>query len=220
MLSEQAATESAIKSIKSPRVLHIATHGFFVGETGAASGTRALELEIKEKTYQALRDENPLLRSGLLFSGAATLKGGGGEDGVLTALEASSLDLRGTGLVVLSACQTAVGEVRSGDGVYGLRRALTLAGAEGVVMSLWSVDDEGTRELMSQYYRRLEAGQGRAEALRQVQLTMLQDKKWESPYYWAAFIPAGDPAPMDFPDPDPPRKPSSYYPSLRHGQQP
>ena len=98
----------------------------------------------------------------------------------------------GTRLVVLSACETGVGAVRNGEGVYGLRRALVMAGAESQVMSLWKVDDEATRELMVAYYKRLLAGEGRSEALRQVQLEMLASKERSHPFYWAAFIPSGE----------------------------
>jgi CHAT domain-containing protein len=132
------------------------------------------------------------LRSGLALAGANERREGTDEDGVLTAFEAASLNLWGTKLVVLSACETGVGEVRNGDGVFGLRRALVLAGAESQLMSLWQVADEATRELMTQYYRALKAGAGRSEALRQVQLKMLASREQSHPYYWASFIPAGD----------------------------
>ena len=143
--------------------------------------------------------------------GANRRHGANGEDGILTALEASALDLWGTKLVVLSACETGVSEVKSGEGVYGLRRALVLAGSESQVMCLWQVSDETTRDLMVAYYKRLQAGEGRTEALRQVQLEMLSgggqtaggsqrgvgDKlnskaDRSHPYFWAAFIQSGD----------------------------
>ena len=139
--------------------------------------------------------DNPLLRSGLALAGANAR---GSTEGVLTALEASGLDLFGTKLVVLSACETGVGEAQS-DGVYGLRRALVMAGAETEVMSLWKVADQPTRDLMAAYYRRLEVGEGRGEALRQVQLAMLRDPKTSHPFYWASFIVSGDPGPLDEP---------------------
>src|SRR5206468_6839087 len=109
---------------------------------------------------------NPLLRSGLALAGANNGIPSG--SGVLTALEAAGLDLWGTKLVVLSACDTGVGEVKAGDGVYGLRRALVLAGAESQVMSLWAVSDRSTRDLVVGYYQALLRGAGRGEALRQV----------------------------------------------------
>lgn len=115
-----------------------------------------------------------------------------GDDGVLTAYEASALDLWGTRLVVLSACDTGVGQVARGDGVYGLRRALVVAGAETVVTSLWKVDDEATRDLMVAYYGALERGGGRGDALRQAQLAMRADPARRHPYFWATFIAVGD----------------------------
>ncbi|MDH3212245.1 MAG: CHAT domain-containing protein, partial [Myxococcales bacterium] len=142
--------------------------------------------------------ENPLLRSGLAFAGANRLQGGG-EDGILTALEMAGLDLWGTKLVVLSACETGLGDVAVGEGVYGLRRALVIAGAESQLASLWKVDDMATQEMMTAYYRRLARGEGRGEALRQTQLELLQSSRWSHPYYWASFIPIGAWGPLDEP---------------------
>jgi CHAT domain-containing protein len=139
--------------------------------------------------------ENPLLRSGLAFAGANKLASGD-DDGILTAMEASGLDLWGTKLVVLSACETGVGKVTNGDGVYGLRRALVIAGAETLVMSLWQVDDLATRDLMTGYYKKLGAGAARSGALRDVQLELLAKDKYAHPYYWASFLPAGDNSPL------------------------
>jgi CHAT domain-containing protein len=141
-------------------------------------------------TYSSNK-ENPLLRSGLALAGI-NLRKSGTEDGVLTALEAAGLNLRGTKLVVLSACETGVGDVANGEGVYGLRRALAIAGAESQLISLWKVNDLGTKDLMVSYYKRLMNNVGRSEAVRQTQLEMLQHPKYQHPYYWAAFIPSGD----------------------------
>jgi CHAT domain-containing protein len=120
-----------------------------------------------------------------------------GGAGIVTARELAGYDWWGTQLVVLSACETGVGAVPSGDGVYGMRRALVLAGAASQVVSLWSVNDASTRELMRDYYRELARGIGRAEALRQAKLRMLRQPRYAHPYYWAAFIPAGDWRPLD-----------------------
>jgi CHAT domain-containing protein/Tfp pilus assembly protein PilF len=140
----------------------------------------------------AAQIKNPLLRSGLALAGANHGKSGD-DDGVLTALEASYLDLSGTKLVVLSACDTGVGEVKNGEGVQGLRRALVLAGSESQVMSLWPVSDEATKDLMTPYYKALQQGEGRSEGLRQVQLRMLRGRKdRRHPFYWAAFIQSGE----------------------------
>ena len=168
VLTQAAATESALKEVSSPRVLHVATHGFFLPdqkhEESIAQSARGLGL-VNDRAVVAPvapRGENPLLRSGLALAGANERGGtsAAGEDGVLTAYEAAGLDLWGTRLVVLSACETGVGEVQNGDGVYGLRRALVLAGSESQVMTLWQVSDDATRELMIEYYHRLQSGGG------------------------------------------------------------
>src|SRR5262249_35670423 len=108
--------------------------------------------------------------------------------------DVTSLDLLATELVVLSACETGLGQVHVGEGVFGLRRAFVLAGAKTLVMSLWKVPDEPTRELMKDFYGRLLAGDGRAKALRQAQLALRA--KYPGPYYWGAFICQGDPSPL------------------------
>ena len=113
---------------------------------------------------------------------------------MLTAEDVSGLDLLATELVVLSACETGLGEVRTGEGVFGLRRAFVLAGAKTLVMSLWKVPDAQTRELMEDFYRRILQGEGRVAALRAAQLAM--KGKYPDPYYWGAFICQGEPGPL------------------------
>ncbi len=197
VLTGAQATEAAIKQARSPSILHVATHGFFLDDQRAAGGDgRGVSIgEAASGGPAGPKIENPLLRSGLAFTGA-NRRDGSGEDGILTALEASSLDLQGTKLVVLSACETGVGRVENGEGVYGLRRALVLAGAETQVMSLWKVDDEATKDLMVGYYKRLLAGEGRSDALRHVQLSMLKSPATAHPFYWASFIASGDWRPL------------------------
>jgi CHAT domain-containing protein/Tfp pilus assembly protein PilF len=190
ILTGARATESALKQAHGPRVLHVATHGFFFGEAEVSGA------EGRGTAGPAHAIRNPLLRSGLALAGANRREGGGGEDGILTAFEAVGIDLWGTQLVVLSACDTGLGEVRSGDGVYGLRRALVLAGSRTQVMSLWAVDEDATRELMAAYYKQLRAGVGRAAAMQGVQLQMLRDSKRRHPAYWAGFIVSGDWRPL------------------------
>ena len=198
------ATEAAVKAVHGPAVLHIATHGFFLQDQHgieALHGARGAQaLGLREPGSAAhprplpLGWENPLLRSGLALAGA-NRPSAKGDDGLLTALEAAGLDLWGTRLVVLSACETGLGEARDGQGVFGLRRALVLAGAETVVMSLWNVDDDATRDLMAAWYGRLANGQARGDALRTVQLEMLAGKRgqaWRHPAYWAAFVGSGE----------------------------
>lgn len=116
----------------------------------------------------------------------------GNEDGVLTVLEVAGLNLAGTKLVVLSACETGLGDIANGEGVYGLRRALAIAGVESQLITLWLVDDEATKDLMTSYYGRLRKNVERSAALRQTQLEMLISPQYQRPYYWAAFIPSGE----------------------------
>ena len=116
----------------------------------------------------------------------------GTADGILTAMELASLSLEGTQLVVLSACETGVGEVDVGEGVFGLRRALVLAGSRTQVMSLWKVDDTATKELMSAYYGRLKENGARSDSLREVQLEMLASERYSHPYYWSSFLMVND----------------------------
>jgi CHAT domain-containing protein/Tfp pilus assembly protein PilF len=195
VFTETKATETALKQLVGPSILHIATHGFFLKDkppVTAPALPETLGAGMHLLDSLVLGDENPLLRSGLILAGANNRLGGAGEDGILTALEASTLDLWGTKLVILSACQTGVGDIMNGEGVYGLRRALVLAGAESELMSLWRIDDEATRDLMLEYYKKLQKGEGRAEAFRQVQLWMMRRKGREHPYFWAGFIPIGN----------------------------
>ncbi len=193
------ATETALKAVHGPRILHVATHGFFFkAETEApepeamAGANRKLTHgpESAGPTWTQLNQ--PLVQSGLVMAGVNLRRAETGDDGVFTAMEAAGLDLFGTELVTLSACDSGVGEIRTGDGVYGLRRALVLAGSETQMISLWPVSDRGTGELMAKYYTLLKAGEGRGEALRNVQLAMLKDPRRRHPYYWASFIQSGE----------------------------
>ena len=188
VLSGAEASKSHLDSIRAPEILHIATHGFFLNDVGSdhaapAPGSRGVSA--------AAKVNNPLLRSGLALAGA-NVDLPGQDNGILTALEAANLDLWGTKLVTLSACDTGVGEVKNGEGVYGLRRAFILAGAQTVVTSLWSVSDYATRELMRDYYAGMKQGEGRGEALRHAKLAMLKRKGREHPFYWASFIQFGN----------------------------
>jgi CHAT domain-containing protein len=194
VLTGAAATKTALKEVTAPRILHIATHGFFLQDMPA--GAPAPGAKDTRAVHANALVENPLLRSGLALSGANLTKNSS-EDGILTALEAANLNLWGTKLVTLSACETGVGEVKNGEGVYGLRRSFFLAGAETLVMSLWPVSDYVTREMMTSYYGGLKHGLGRGEALRQAQLAMLKRKGREHPFYWASFIQSGEWANLD-----------------------
>ncbi len=216
--TRKEATETNLKAVRRPRILHIATHGFFLPDQNEARSEARSAFGGIANTMNSLSRANPLLRSGLILAGVNQGQSGTNNDGVFTALEGAGLDLFGTKLVVLSACETALGDTLNGQGIYGLRRALVLAGSQTQVMSLWKVSDAGTHDLMVAYYTRLQRGEGRAEALRQVQLMMLHgqlmpsrysDKRgttdpvnltltsYRHPYYWAAFIRSGDWRTMD-----------------------
>jgi CHAT domain-containing protein len=178
LLTGRHATKATLEQVDAPSILHIASHGFFLDDTFNVAPASVLA-------------RNPLLRSGLALAGA-NLPGEAHGDGILTALEASSLNLRGTALVTLSACDTGIGDVRNGEGAYGLRRGFMLAGAETLVMSLWPVTDAVARDTMVGYYTRLRAGFGRGDALRQAKLGMLRHTAMRHPCYWGGFIQSGD----------------------------
>jgi tetratricopeptide (TPR) repeat protein len=195
---QSQASETLLKQVQSPQLLHIATHGFFLDRSSETNSNQASPNQI---------NDNPLLRSGLVLAGVESRPSQvkSENDGVFTAYEASFLDLVGTKLVVLSACDTGVGETTSGEGIYGLRRALVIAGSESQLISLWKVADNGTKDLMTAYYQTLKQSEGRTTALHEVQRQMLRGKlkgekgqSYEHPYYWASFIPSGDWTSMEF----------------------
>ncbi|HYH96679.1 CHAT domain-containing tetratricopeptide repeat protein [Hyalangium sp.] len=196
------ATKERLLHLSAPGVLHLATHGFFLEDTVAREATRAVgHFGALGVDARSAAPADPLLRSGLILAGASapasSAPGAAGplpESTLVTALELAGLNLWGTQLVVLSACDTGRGAVKLGQGVYGLRRAFVAAGAETVVMSLWKVNDETTRVLMERYYRNLLAGQGRATALRQAMLALRQTQP--HPHAWAPFIVVGQNSPL------------------------
>ncbi len=186
LLLGAAATEGQWKALApGRRYLHLATHGYFARDSADDTPSAALR--------------NPLLRSGLVFAGANHPAPGGedSEDGWLTAEEVAGMDLAGTELVVLSACETGLGGGGSGEGVFGLRRAFFQAGARGLVMSLWNVDDEATVQFMQKFWTRLlqcdkTAGCTKSRLLAETQKEMLHDARWHDPMYWAAFVYVGE----------------------------
>jgi CHAT domain-containing protein len=205
ILSGRSATETAVKTaVDGRRVVHLATHGFFLGENcaPAVSGSRAAgSTPTVPKGPDAMErvPENPLLLSGLAFAGANRGRAArpDDDDGILTAEEVASLNLTGVEWAVLSACGTGLGEIKAGEGVFGLRRAFQIAGARTVIMSLWSVDDQATREWMRALYEgRFKKGLDTAHAVRAASLTMLREQRARGlstlPFYWAAFVAAGD----------------------------
>jgi CHAT domain-containing protein/tetratricopeptide (TPR) repeat protein len=164
----QDAQEKTLVQQQNPSILHLATHGFFIGGQDGM---------------------NPMLQSGLIFSGINSFKPEDDQDGILTSYEASTLDLQGTSLVVLSACETGLGEIKSGEGVYGLQRAFLIAGADRVIISLWKVDDKATSRLMSLFYEHLSKTHSIRQSFSEAQKKLRQESP--SPYYWGAFMLSG-----------------------------
>lgn len=190
------ATETRLKELHGPRILHLATHGFFFPDEDTTEVV-VNPVEPSPESLMLTLAKNPMMRSGLALAGANVRRESEIDDGILTAAEVSKLDLRGTQLVVLSACDTGTGHVQQGEGVYGLRRALVLAGAETQVVSLWKVDDAATQSLMEDYYERLiKKGEGRSEALRSAQLRIKSNPLYRHPFFWAAFLPIGNWTPL------------------------
>ena len=184
------ALKEVMDRLRSPGIVHVATHGFFLSDQQIAQKS-------KTSAGQHAPFEDPMLRSGLFFAGADRVRSGtaptpGLDDGVLTAYEASQLDLENTELVVLSACETGLGQQSNSEGVFGLRRGLQEAGADAVMMSMWPVPDRETQELMETFYVKWLGGLDKPEALRQAQLqereVVRQRYGKDLPFYWGAFV--------------------------------
>jgi CHAT domain-containing protein len=186
IFSKSTALEDNLKNIQSPDILHIATHGYFLSNDDTSKTKQSIANLINDN-YK----NDSYLKSGLLLAGAQnTLNGNQPENsnnGILTAEEAKSLNLKDTELVVLSACETGLGNNLIGEGVIGLQRAFMIAGAKSVIMSLWSVSDEKTQELMTLFYTNwINNNMTKEEALHQAKLEM--KKLYPQPYYWAGFV--------------------------------
>ncbi|WP_170115479.1 CHAT domain-containing protein [Melittangium boletus] len=199
LLLGRAATKKALLNLTTPGVLHIATHGFSRKYAGEAATTRAaVNFELGGEGFPSKPAADPQLRSGLILAGdskpATHPETVHADDSWVTAMELASLNLWGTQLVVLSACDTGQGDVKLGQGVYGLRRALVVAGAQTVVTSLWKVNDEKTHQLMELYYRNLLEGQARVAALHSAMRTLRQTQP--HPRFWAPFIAIGQDTPL------------------------
>ncbi len=198
-LSGATASEAAFKHhAQGKRVLHLATHGFFLGgrcQSALDTGNRSAE----SSAPPSVTGENPLLLAGLAFAGANHRQAARPEedDGILTAEEIAALNLSSVEWAVLSACDTGVGEVKAGEGVLGLRRAFQVAGVKTLIMSLWPVEDETARKWMQALYdRRFVQGRSTAESVREASLDVLRmrraKKQSTHPFYWAGFVAAGD----------------------------
>lgn len=195
-----AATDLAVKQAPHPRVLHIATHGFFLPIQEDEQPQQSWSSTDGADLLASFRGEDPLLRSGLVLAGANhPVASPEEDDGYLTAQEALHLDLRGTELVTLSACDTCRGDIHPGEGVYGLQRALIVAGARSMLLSLWKVPDDATCEFMVGFYSLLKQGIARSEALLTMQQQFRQhpNVRWRHPYYWGAWQLIGDWRPIE-----------------------
>jgi len=197
IFTQKGAEESVLHNLSgtAPKILHIATHGFFLKPEERLK-KRLLSIQRGGNLSTPPPGDNPLFRAGLAFAGInanAPLLGfmDGDNDGVLTAQEVIDLNLYGTNLVVLSACETGVGEIEAGEGVYGLRRSFQEAGVRTVVNSLWPVSDEGTMNLMTGFYTNIQNGINPRQALRDSKLHMLHQESWAHPYFWSAFVMVG-----------------------------
>lgn len=189
-------TEESLKSLSGtkPNVLHIATHGFYWTETEAEKIKKThdqMQFLNMDNNDSATEEDKAMTRSGLMMAGSNRIIKGetlpsGVDDGILTAKEISKLDLRGLGLVVLSACQTALGDISGSEGVFGLQRAFKKAGAQTLLMSLWKVDDKATEILMSEFYQNLVAGMTKKQAFMEAQASLRSID--HDPNHWAAFI--------------------------------
>ncbi len=169
------ATEEPYKSLsKSASILHFAAHGFFEPDKQIISENKAFGSESITSSV------NPLLRSGLLLAKSPA------DDGELTAYEIRNSDLGSVKLVTLSACETGIGEIKNGEGVYGLQRAFQIAGAETIVMTLWKVDDFASERLMLSFYEKILDGEGVFAAMKSAQLELKE--VYPEPYYWAPYV--------------------------------
>jgi len=171
---EDQANEKQFKSIREPNLLHIATHGFFLTDFELNNRTNIFGMDVDRFI------DNPLFRSGLILSDKDD------ENGILTAFEVKNQDFVNTDLVILSACETGAGELKNGEGVYGLQRAFSIAGADAVIMSLWKVDDLATQELMTEFYNVWLSGMSVRNALKIAKQKIKE--KYTHPYYWAGFV--------------------------------
>ncbi|MBX2896717.1 MAG: CHAT domain-containing protein [Cyclobacteriaceae bacterium] len=184
---QRDASEASLKAVSAPTLMHIATHGYFLADADLKSGdVMGIDAENAKN--------NPLLRSGLILAGVQQQNNNSvdlqsNDNGVLTAYEAMNLSLEGTDLIILSACETGLGDVRAGEGVYGLQRAFLVAGANALIMSLWKVDDAATQQLMTNFYTNWSKTGNKQQAFKQAQLQLMT--KYKEPYYWGAFVMMG-----------------------------
>lgn len=193
----EASVTNFMQNAAGKRVIHLATHGFFLN--AHCPSTLDSSPKPSGQVQPTSASENPLLLTGLVFAGAnhRQTAGPGDDDGIMTAEEIAAINLEGLEWAVLSACDTGLGEIESGEGVLGLRRAFQIAGARTVIMSLWPVEDNSAREWMTMMYRRrFVRGRDTAASVREASLLVLRQRRAKGqsthPFYWAGFVAAGD----------------------------
>ena len=175
------ANEKTLMNVVSPRILHLATHGFFLDDIQQEHSDSTDERSSLNKTLYS----SPMLRSGIALTGANASLLNGDDRGILVATKIIGLDLRQTELVVLSACSTGIGEVLPGEGVFGVKRAFAIAGAKNMIISLWNVASNESIELMTTFYTHWASGESKSDAFRKARLEMLG--KYHNPFFWGAF---------------------------------
>lgn len=193
VLTDGLGTEESFKSLtgSSYDIIHLATHGFFWSES-VADKQDNIDFLHDEHYLTLSKEDNAMLRSGLVFSGASIFLDGGDlpkdvDDGILTASELSAINLGDVDLVVMSACDSGLGEISS-EGVFGLQRGFKLAGAKSLLMSLWKVDDHATYMLMTEFYKQYLSGKTKRQSLYLAQSILRESEEFSSPYFWASFI--------------------------------
>ena len=177
---QEEANEGNIKSLKNPKVLHIATHGYFVPDLPNAKADKLFGISLDKS------NENPLLRSGLLLADAEKAIIGKSDNGILTTYEISKLSLNNTSVVALSACETNHNEGKYSEGVYGLQRAFKVAGAEAIIMTLWEVNDTATQDFMSTFYKSFIANGNKHKSFKEAQQSLKEKNK--EPFYWGSYV--------------------------------
>lgn len=178
------ATEEALLNLNSPKILHLATHGYFLKD---------IKLNVADggDVTWVKNAEEPMLRSGIVLAGSNTALKEGGDYGMVSSSKIVGMDLKNTEIVVLSACDTGVGDIEKADSVYGLKKAFLLAGAKSLLASLWSVPSAETTEMMTTFYSLVAQGKSKAEALRSAKLQIMEKKS--APFFWGAFVLSGNP---------------------------